>query len=185
MKKILFTLLFVSVLFLAGNANAVVSKIEKNALMKPTISNMKAYMKSVKGAKNNDRIKGLYGVNKNTAKIKVVRNIIALLKKHGYENNSILFRYAMQKRIKITKKVGFPIIIGIPEKKFKSKYKAGLINKNIFIVNESANIKPKAIALIHLLMKGGYNVGIATVSSKENKFWILKRISAPFITIIP
>ena len=179
MKKILFTLLFVSVLFLAGNANAAVSKIEKNALMKPTESNMETYIYT-RNYKYKGDIVGLYNVSNSLAKIKAVKNIITFLKKHGYAEPLI----TGGKKVKLAK-VGFPIIIGIPEKKFKSKYKAGLINKNIFIVNESANIKPKAIALIHLLMKGGYNVGIATVSPKENKFWILKNVSSPFITIIP
>lgn len=186
MKKSVFMLLFVSVLFISAAANAAtISKIEKKALMQPTESNVKAYIKTVHVVNGKSRIIGLYAVNANTAKIKAVRNIIALLKKHGYENNNVLFKETMKKRIEITKRVGDPIVIGIPEKKIKSKYKAGLINKNVLIANESVSIKPKAIALIHLLMKNGYNVGIGVTSPKRDKVWFLTNLSYPFITIVP
>ena len=177
MKKSLFVLLFVSVLFTAATANAAtVGKIEKNVLMRPTESNAKAYI-----------IAGLYTVpDANTAKIKAVRNIVMFLKKHGYYNVSkAFFKATKQERVGLIKKVGIPIIIGIPEKKFKFIYKTGFVNKNVLIANEGVNIKPKAISLIHLLIKNGYNVGIATVSPKENKFWHLRNVSFPFITIVP
>ncbi len=47
MKKSLFMLLFVSVLFITATANAAtVGKIEKNVLMRPTESNVEAYMQA-------------------------------------------------------------------------------------------------------------------------------------------
>ena len=179
MKKSLslFVLLFVSLLFATVTANAVtVNKIKKNIIVQPTESNAKAYI-----------IAGLYNIpDTKIAKIKAVRNIITLLKKHGYYNVSkIFFKTTKQERIGLIKKTGFPIIIGIPEKRFKFIYKTGFVNKNVLITNEGVNIKPKAISLIHLLMKNGYNVGIATTSPKGNKFWHLRNVSFPFITIIP
>ena len=179
MKKSLslFVLLFVSLLFATVTANAVtVNKIKKNIIVQPTESNAKAYI-----------IAGLYTVpDANTAKIKAVRNIVTFLKKHGYYNVSkAFFKTTKQERIGLIKKTGFPIIIGIPEKRFKFIYKTGFVNKNVLIANEGVNIKPKAISLIHLLMKNGYNVGIATTSPKGNKFWHLRNVSFPFITIIP
>ena len=188
MKKSLFMLLFVSVLFITATANAAaVGKIEKNVLMRPTESNVEAYIQATHGVKHKRDIVGFYTVlDADTAKINAVRNIVTFLKKHGYYNVSkAFFKATKQERVGLIKKVGIPIIIGIPEKKFKFIYKTGFVNKNVLIANEGVNIKPKAISLIHLLIKNGYNVGIATVSPKENKFWHLRNVSFPFITIVP
>jgi hypothetical protein len=47
MKKSLFMLLFVFVLFITATANAAaVSKIKKNVLMRPTVSNLDSYIKA-------------------------------------------------------------------------------------------------------------------------------------------
>ena len=190
MKKSLFILLFVSVVFITATANAAaVSKIEKNVLMRPTESNVEAYIQATHGVKHKRGIVGTYAVvaSKDTAKIKAVRNIVMFFKKLGYYNIFKVFRKITSKkeRIKLTKRIGTPIVIGIPQKNFKSEYKKGFINKNVLIANEGVNIKPKAIKLIHLLMKNGYNVGIATISPARNKFWGIKNVSSPYITIVP
>ena len=173
MKKSLFMLLFVSVLFITATANA---------------ATVKAHTKYTNGIKNINNIVGTYAVvaSKDTAKTKAVKNIVMFFKNHGYYNVFKVFRKITSKkeRIKLAKRIGTPIVIGIPQKNFKSEYKKGFINKNVLIANEGVNIKPKAIKVIHLLIKNGYKVGIETVSP-TNKWWSLKNVSSPYITIVP
>lgn len=109
-------------------------------------------------------ITGLYMLPTiNTAKIKEIKNIITFLAKNGFYSTNIFFNKVLSKNDKINLIKGKPVIeIYIP-KNFESKYKNGLINKNILIINLKRNINKNTDKLINLFIKNGYNVRIETM----------------------